>query len=227
MSDETDGPPNGDGDEALIKSELSQMSFEDLQKLKEKVGLKIYKDVLFGPKKVKKVDFKRENKNRPREMSAKKPVPRFREVIHVKKRIVRDPRFDNLCGEFDPKQFKKNYAFLSKMREDDLKNLKKQLEETNDPKTIKKIEYLIKRLENQIREEARRKKQEEKKQSEKKEIIETIKRGEKPAFKKKSEKKVLDLVSQYEELKESGKLKKHIQRLRKKNIRKSREKLES
>lgn len=35
----------------------------------------------------------------------------------------------------------------------------------------------------------------------------------------------MDLVSQYEELKNSGKLKKHIKRLRKKNMRKDREKL--
>ncbi|CAL7949791.1 unnamed protein product [Xylocopa violacea] len=227
MSDERDGLLNEDADEAQIKSELAQMSFEDLQKLKEKIGTKMYNDVLFGPRKVKKVEFKRENKNRPREMSAKKPVSRFREVIHVKKHFLRDPRFDSLCGRFDPKQFKKDYAFLNNIRQNDLKNLEKQLEETNDPKMIKKIEYLIKRLKNQISEETRRSKQEEKEQNEKKEIIESIKRGEKPAFKKKSEKKVLDLVSQYEELKESGKLKKHIKRLRKKNIRKNRQKLVS
>lgn len=40
-----------------------------------------------------------------------------------------------------------------------------------------------------------------------------------------AEKKVLDLVSQYEELKNTGKLKKHIQRLRKKNKHKDRTKL--
>lgn len=37
----------------------------------------------------------------------------------------------------------------------------------------------------------------------------------------------MDLVSQYEELKNSGKLKKHIQRLRKKNLHKDRQKLAS
>lgn len=41
-----------------------------------------------------------------------------------------------------------------------------------------------------------------------------------------AEKKVLDLVSQYEELKNTGKLKKHIKRLRKKNIHKDKAKLE-
>lgn len=37
----------------------------------------------------------------------------------------------------------------------------------------------------------------------------------------------MDLVSQYEDLKNSGKLKKHIQRLRKKNISKDRKKFSS
>ncbi|OAD60368.1 Ribosomal RNA processing protein 36 like protein [Eufriesea mexicana] len=154
-----------------IRAELSQISFEDLQKLKEKLGVKVYKETLFGPRKVKQVDFKRENKNRPRELSAKKPISRFREVIQVKKNIPRDPRFDSLCGTFDKKRFNKAYSFLSDVKKNDLEKLKKKL--------------------------------------------------------KGSEKRVLDLISQYEELKSTGKLKKHIKRLRKKNLQKDRQKLAS
>lgn len=227
MSDEEDALLSEDKDQEQIRAELSQMSFEELQKLKEKLGTKVYKEMLFGPRKIKKIVFKRENKNRPREMSAKKTVPRFREVIHVKKHVPRDPRFDSLCGTFDPKQFKKDYGFLTDVKQNDLKKLKEQLKETSDSKMRKKIQYLVQRLENQIHEERRRNQAEEKKREEKNKIAEAIKRGEKPAFKKKSEKKVLDLVSQYEELKNSGKLKKHIQRLRKKNRHKDRQKLTS
>ena len=49
---------------------------------------------------------KRENKNRPREMPSKKTVKRYRDVVGLKteqKTNKRDPRFDNLCGEFDEK----------------------------------------------------------------------------------------------------------------------------
>ncbi|XP_076235156.1 ribosomal RNA processing protein 36 homolog isoform X2 [Calliopsis andreniformis] len=201
------------------------MSFEDLQKLKEKIGTKVYNEALFGPRKVKHINFKRENKNRPREMSAKKPVSRFKEVVHVKKIMSRDPRFDSLCGTFNPKAFKNAYSFLTHIKQNDLATLKEKLQETKDPKMIKKIKYLIQRLENQLREEKRRDHKDDKIKNEKKEIVEAIKKGEKPVFKKKSEKKVLDLVSQYEELKNSGRLKKHIQRLRKKNLRKDRQKL--
>lgn len=227
MSDDEDALLTEDKEQEQIRSELSQMSFEDLQKLKNKLGTKIYKEALFGPRKVKRIEYKRENKNRPREMSAKRPVSRFREVVQAKKNIPRDPRFDSLCGTFDEKVFKKTYGFLSEMKKNDLSALKKQLNETDDPKMTKKIKYLIQRLENQLREEKRRDQEQEQKGKEKKEIVEAIKRGEKPAFKKKSEKKVLDLVSQYEELKNSGKLKKHIQRLRKKNLRKDRQRLAS
>ena len=50
--------------------------------------------------------MKRENKNRPREMSSKKTVKRFRDVVGLSaalKSEKRDPRFDNMCGEFDEK----------------------------------------------------------------------------------------------------------------------------
>jgi len=40
-----------------------------------------------------------------------------------------------------------------------------------------------------------------------------------------AEKRVLDLVEQYEELKESGKLQKHIRKHRKRNVQKDRKRL--
>lgn len=226
MSDSEDELLKEDKDQDQIRSELSQMSFEDLRKLKEKIGSKVYNEALFGPRKTKQTSFKRENKNRPREMSAKKTVSMLKQVIHVKKNIPRDPRFDTLCGTFDEKLFKKSYGFLHDLRKNDLEALKEELKNATEPKAIKKIKYLIQRLENQIREETRKQQKNEEQVEEKKNIVEAIKKGEKPIFKKKSEKRVLNLVSQYEQLKNSGKLKKHIQRLRKKNLRKDREKLE-
>lgn len=164
------------------------MSFEDLQKLKEKLGTKVYNETIFGKKSKKtteKTEFKRENKNRPREISAKKPVPRYKELTRVKKVVSRDPRFDSLCGTFDEKAFRHSYAFIDKLRENDLKTLQKELKETTDLKAIKKIKYLIQRLENQLREVKKKKEKEEKKHQEKKELLESVKRGEKPVFKKK------------------------------------------
>lgn len=171
------------------------MSFEDLQKLKEKLGTKVYNETIFGKKskkKTEKTEFKRENKNRPREMSAKKPVSRYKELTQVKKVVSRDPRFDSLCGTFDEKAFRHSYAFINKLRENDLKTLQKELKEATDLKIIKKIKYLIQRLENQLREERKKKEKEEKKWQEKKELLESVKQGEKPVFKKKCK-----LISSY------------------------------
>lgn len=164
------------------------MSFEDLQKLKERLGTKVYNESIFGKKHKKRTEitkFKRDNKNRPREISSKKPIPIHKELTQVKKFIARDPRFDSLCGTFNEKAFKHSYSFINQLRENDLVKLKKELRETTDLKTIKKIKYLIQRLENQLREEKNRKEKEEKKREEKKELLESVKRGEKPVFKKK------------------------------------------
>lgn len=169
-----------------IREELKHMSFENLQKLKEKLGTKIYNETIFGKKKEKKREFqRRKNKNSPLEMSAKKAVSVIKGLAPVKRVISRDPRFDSLCGTFDNKAFKHSYAFLNELKQNDLKALQKQLKETTEPKTVKKIKYLIQRLENQLREEKRQKQKEENKQQEKRELIESIKQGKKPAYKKK------------------------------------------
>jgi len=177
------------------------MSFENLQKLKEKLGTKVYNETLFGKKskkKTEKIKFKRENKNRPREMSAKKPIPiKYEEMTRVKEIISRDPRFDSLCGTFNEKAFKNSYAFINKLRENDLKTLQKELKETTDLKAIKKIKYLIQRLENQLREERKKKEKKEKKWLEKKELLESVKRGEKPVFKKKCKLIIVNIILIY------------------------------
>lgn len=41
--------------------------------------------------------FSRENKNRPREMSSKKPVPMLRIDVPAKKNEIRDPRYKVYC----------------------------------------------------------------------------------------------------------------------------------
>ena len=82
------------------------MSIEEIQKLKEKIGLKLYNQALGLEKNKKREKFVRENKNRPREISSKKKVGRFREVVPVSfehKLEKRDPRFEASSGDFDEK----------------------------------------------------------------------------------------------------------------------------
>lgn len=46
---------------------------------------------------------------RPREQSSKLKVPMLRDVVTVKKKLIRDPRFDESCGTFNAKVNKRVY----------------------------------------------------------------------------------------------------------------------
>uniref|UniRef100_A0A1B6L691 rRNA biogenesis protein RRP36 n=1 Tax=Graphocephala atropunctata TaxID=36148 RepID=A0A1B6L691_9HEMI len=160
----------------------------------------------------------------PREESSKKRIPRLRNVMPLKKESIRDPRFDSSCGDFDEKAFKNAYSFIKDIKQKEKEDLYKELKKTNDGVRKGEIKFLIQRLENQEREEARKQKKEEKQKQEREQQIESLREGKMPKFIKKSEKKVLDLVERYEELKKSGKLKKHIEKRNKKLLTKDRKK---
>nr|XP_011459328.1 PREDICTED: rRNA biogenesis protein rrp36-like [Fragaria vesca subsp. vesca] len=78
----------------LDEEELADVTFGDLQKARSNGS-----HVLLPPQpKDDKKKAARANKNWPMEVSSKKPVSRFREVIRAPKKVVRDPRFESLCG---------------------------------------------------------------------------------------------------------------------------------
>ncbi|CAH0728205.1 unnamed protein product, partial [Brenthis ino] len=216
-----------DDDERMeIRQELSTLSFEDLQKLKEKVGAKMYKEVIFGKKEnvrnEKKV-FKRENKNRPREMSSKKPVSMLQDIVPVKKTEIRDPRFDPLCGTFDKKEFSENYNFLSGIRINDIKAIRAELKETTDPEKETKLRRLLQRLNDQHKQSKKKKLDREKQNKMKFEVEAEFKQGKQPHFKNKSESRVESLVKQYEELRKegTGRVQRHLKRRQQKIKKKS------
>lgn len=165
------------------------MSFEDLQKLKEKIGAKIYNQTVHGVvKKTKQTDYKRANKNRPREVSSKiKPtIKSVRAHSNQAKAIPpRDPRFDPLCGLYDDKTFKANYKFVGELKKKERTELQKEYEECEDERRKHKIKLLIQRLDNQIREQENREKKESIEYEEKLERRDKLKKGEKPIYKKK------------------------------------------
>ncbi|KAH9630758.1 hypothetical protein HF086_000986 [Spodoptera exigua] len=185
-SDQNYSAEEQDEERTEIRSQLSTLSFEELQKLKEKIGAKVYKEALFGKKKESDAPkiFKRENKNRPREMSSKKPVRMLQAIPTVKKKEIRDPRFDPLCGEFDKKQFAEDYNFLSDIRIKDIKAIRAELKETTDPERQMKLRRLLQRLNDQHK------------------------------HTKRTEQRVEALVKQYEELKKegSGRIQRHLKR---------------
>lgn len=55
---------------------------------------------------------KRKSKHAPMEVSSKISISRLREVVPVKRKRARDPRFDPLSGQFNEAAFERAYEFL-------------------------------------------------------------------------------------------------------------------
>lgn len=90
--------------------------------------------------------FKRLNKNRPQEVSSKKPASVFRPVFQTQKIERIDPRFSNAFGEYKPEFFTKSYGFIDEMRENEVKLLDQQFKDETDPEEKAKIKIAIQRL---------------------------------------------------------------------------------
>ncbi|KAM9770714.1 ribosomal RNA processing protein 36 homolog isoform 1-T2 [Menidia menidia] len=229
---ENDDDDDNDGDGEIktkedIRKELSSMSFEDIMKLRSKVGTKAYNEVAYGGAESRAAGKKRRlNKNRPMEISAKRPAPFLRQVVPVKKATLRDPRFDDLSGEYKPEIFEKTYKFINDIKHKEKETIKKQLKRSKKSVQQKeKLQFLLKRMENQERAREIREQQRERELQFKREQRERANQGARPFFLKKSEKKKLQLADKFQELKKSGKLENFLSKKRKRNAGKDRRKL--
>lgn len=175
------------------------MSFADLIKLKEQLGSKVYNEAMFGDtgkddrkRQKSKTVFKRDNKNRPREMTAKRQVPLLGVTKSKSKRTEtltgpRDPRFDTRCGEFDRKQFKEDYQFVNEIRQHEAVELREQLNklDSDDVDEKRKVKFLLQRMENQNLEEKKLKEKKLARAEESAKLTQAIKNDKKPFFKSK------------------------------------------
>jgi len=229
--DERDDGDEDDDDEddplEKIKAEVSNMSFEELLLLKEKLGTKAYNAALFPSSKKSTGDntkklFTRENKNRPTEVSSKKRIPEIRSVVAVKKKVVRDPRFDDLSGNYNETYFNQAYGFMSDVKQREKKKLVKSLKHEKDLTKRAKIERLLKTM---TQKEKAEKDRDEKKKKEKElraKERELVAKGKKPYFMKKSEKRKLETEAKQAELQASGQLDKYLKKQSKKTLAKER-----
>jgi ribosomal RNA-processing protein 36 len=161
--------------------------------------------------------YKRENKNRPREVSAKR-----RERVNQTRIIRRDPRFEESCGQLDEDQFNKDYDFLNEIREKEKKMLAKAAKKEKDPEKREELVKLKQRIDNQSVSQQQRQQE--------KEVIEQLKNQQKEktgsTYVKRSDVKSALLVQKFQQLKKSGKLKKYLEKKRKKNVAKDRKMIE-
>merc|ERR1712168_539127 len=220
-----------------MRGQLSDISFGELQKLKETVGLKKYNEAVFGKKiddtevdgdrterkdlKRKmlpgKVDGEKKKKSEPEEMSSKKQRGKPRNVVEQVRRRHRDPRFDNLSGKFNDDLFQKSYSFVEDMKKDELKVVKKQFKKTRNKEEKSSLHKLLQRMEEQEKVNLLKAKRKELEKKRKKEEFAARNEGKKVFYLKKKEAKKLELLDQYKKLKESGKVDKVMNRKRKVN----------
>ncbi|XP_029203109.1 ribosomal RNA processing protein 36 homolog isoform X2 [Acropora millepora] len=171
-----------------LREELSDIPFCELEELKQTLGCKKYNKTVYGMlgKKIATAQFTtREDKNKPKEISSKMKVPRLRQVIQVKKRLTRDPRFDDLSGTFHPDKFDKAYEFLEDMKATEKKELKKELQTTEEQDRKEQLKSLLSRMEEQ---EAAKKVADTRREAERKRRkaeMELVKQGKRPFFLKK------------------------------------------
>uniref|UniRef100_A0ACD5YDH7 Uncharacterized protein n=1 Tax=Avena sativa TaxID=4498 RepID=A0ACD5YDH7_AVESA len=161
---------------------------------------------------------RRESRKRPMEISTNVRPPRFREVIQVPKKVVRDPRFEPVYGVVDQDGFRKRYNFLfdDKLPKEKEK-LQKSMKKLKDPNAIEEVKSQITWIDKQLRSNPQKNVESEILRGHIKKEREAAKAGKQPYYLKKSEIRQRKLMEKYNELKESGKLDAYIEKRRKKN----------
>ncbi|KAG8050498.1 hypothetical protein GUJ93_ZPchr0009g2170 [Zizania palustris] len=95
---------------------------------------------------------RRASKKSPMEISTKVPPPRFREVIQVPKKVVRDPRFETIYGPVDQEGFRKRYSFLfDNELPAEKEKLLKTIKRSKDPNAIEEMKNRITWIDKQLR----------------------------------------------------------------------------
>ncbi|XP_059966110.1 kelch domain-containing protein 3 isoform X2 [Mesoplodon densirostris] len=212
----------------ILDFSTSHMSFEELLELQSQVGTKTYKQLVTGNS-TKKQSARPPvqkacvaDKHRPLEMSAKVRVPFLRQVVPISKKVARDPRFDDLSGEYNPEVFDKTYQFLNDIRAREKDLVKKQLKKRRSGEEREKLQQLLQQMEQQEMAQQKRKRQQELHLALKQERRAQAQQGHRPYFLKKSEQRQLVLAEKFKELKRSKKLESFLSRKRRRNAGKDR-----
>ncbi|XP_036763158.2 kelch domain-containing protein 3 isoform X5 [Manis pentadactyla] len=212
----------------ILDFSTSNMSFEELLELQSQEGTKTYKQSV-ARNSTKKQGSRPPiqnvcvaDKHRPLEMSAKVRVPFLRQVVPISKKVARDPRFDDLSGEYNPEVFDKTYQFLNDIRAKEKKLVKKQLKKHHSREKHEKLQQLLQRMEQQELAQQEQKRQQELRLALKRERRAQAQQGRRPYFLKKSEQRQLALAEKFKELKRSKKLDSFLNRKRRRNAGKDR-----
>ncbi|XP_039268188.2 ribosomal RNA processing protein 36 homolog [Styela clava] len=194
-------------DTVIDKNDGQNMSMEEMMKLREKLGSKVFDKKFISRNKNKESgnskddnkqsgsnstskNFSRINKNRPQEVSSKRPVGRYSRRKGDQE--TRDPRFDEICGsKFNQDVFDARFSFLSDVRGKEKKILDKKFNRAKTSEEKRKIKLLLNRMNNQEREKLKRNEEKLVIQKWRKEEKGKVSQGKRPYFLKDSDKKKL------------------------------------
>jgi len=230
-SEEEDEEESDDEGQTPLRKQLKDHTFEELEALKQKMGLREFNEAMFGSqKKVKKAEeapglsggkkkAKKgiKKKDRPVEVSSKRRVPKFREVVPIPKIVKRDPRFDKNCGEFSDQYWNTDYGFLRDLQKKEAEEYKKKLKTVDDEGKQQELKKFIQRVNDKEKALAAKEKESKRQKQDKEENRKRVAEGKKPFYMKDSTKKLVELAEKYDELKASGGLDKYLKKKRKRN----------
>jgi ribosomal RNA-processing protein 36 len=161
---------------------------------------------------------KKVEKNAPIEISSKRRVGTFRNVVPNGKKRQIDPRFDDMSGQLNLSKWRKSFGFLQDVREEELHELEKQQKKVKGIDRKKELGKEIARKKQEIGAIRAREKEDDERAQWMKDEIAAVKEGKKPFYLKKGEQKKRMLLAKYQELdKVPGKLEKFLEKKRKKN----------
>ncbi|KAJ3112706.1 rRNA biogenesis protein rrp36 [Phlyctochytrium bullatum] len=212
---------DGEGEQAAesanmrkLKAEMEDMSFDQLLRLKEKIGEKAFLQIqtnslhkarnagntgtklepkrsgkpTMDAKSQKKSDLpKRKSKHAPQELPATRAVSRKRVVVETQQLKTRDPRFDSLSGSFNQGLFEKSYGFLDDYRKKEIAMISERLKKEKDPEERSALKQLHQAM---ISSQKTREVEEQRKsvlRDWRKKETEAVKSGKKPYFLKNNE----------------------------------------
>ncbi|KAG2488489.1 hypothetical protein HYH03_012993 [Edaphochlamys debaryana] len=207
-----------DDDVRTLEEQVADVPFEVLEAIKRDGRGLVGQAARAAAARAAAATFKRDNKDRPQEMSSKRPVGRFREVIQVPHKETRDPRFDSTSGPPPTDAFRRNYAFLyNETLPAEKEELRAKLKKEKNPKFKARIQAQLQRVDGALREEGLRRRTAKLETEWKTKEKQAVAGGKNPFFLKDADKKRLQLLAKYQELKERGKLDKFMEKRRKKN----------
>ncbi|KAI9315536.1 hypothetical protein BX666DRAFT_1956555 [Dichotomocladium elegans] len=209
---------NGEDSSRNIRSVSKAQILEDLKGAAGKL-----KKPSRGKRRTKE-DMKRDSKHSPMEVSSKKAVSRFREVVSKSTPEVRDPRFDKLSGKFNQDLFEKSYAFLNDYKKTEKEMLRERLKKEKNPEKREQLQNLLSKLISREANIEQAKRKQELIRERKKAEAELVRQGKKPYFLKRSDERKLVLMDKYEKLGEKN-MDKILAKRRKKNAAKDHRRL--